>query len=77
MANLTLKKPEQKKWAHNLLVFLAPVGIIYVGQIVSLFSIENHVLALTDFIPNSFTQGAIVLYLGNSTLDYLRKLQPV
>ncbi len=75
MSKITLNKTQQKKWYHNMLVFLAPVGVVYLLQVVGLFSLENHTLSLNDFIPTSFTQGAMVLYLANSALDYLRKLQ--
>ncbi len=72
---ITLTDTQQNKWKHNLIVFLAPVGIIYLTSLVGVISQTNHVLAVKDIIPNTFTMGGITLYFINGALDYLKKLQ--
>lgn len=74
MNNLQLKKPQQNKWYKNVLIFAAPVGGIYLLALVGIITANNGTVALQDFIPNSFTLGAIVLYVANTVLDYIRKL---
>ena len=77
IANLqvTPSAPERKQWFRNLLVFFAPVGIIYLVALTGILQLEGHAFSLTDFIPSEFTFGAIVLYILNSILDYLRKVR--
>lgn len=71
---VTLSKPQQGKWFHNFLVFLAPLGILYLTTIIGTISQDNHAFSIQDFIPNTFAQGGLVLWVLNSILDYLRKL---
>jgi len=74
MNKLTLNKPQQIKWIKNLLVFLAPVGILYLTTITGVISQSGHEFTVRDFIPNTFAQGGIILWFLNAALDYLRKL---
>ena len=64
---------DKNKWLHNLALFLAPVAIIYLGAVSGLLQIEGHRFSLKDLIPSEFTWGAIVLYVVNSIMDYMRK----
>ena len=75
MQNLTLTKSNQNKWFHNIVVFLSPVFVLYLTTIVGVISQDNHSFSFTDFIPNTFAQGGIVLWFLNSALDYFRKLK--
>lgn len=75
MSNLKLTSKDQSKWFHNLKVFLAPVGIIYIIATIGYINANEGKFALEYFIPNGFTLGAISLYVLNSLLDYLRKLK--
>lgn len=70
-----LNKTNQNKFLHNLKVFLAPVGIIYIVAVVGVFTANNGAFSLEAFIPNQFTLGAVALYVLNSALDYLRKVR--
>lgn len=67
----TLNSQDTAKWRKNLLRFLAPVGLIYLSFVVA--QVQSAGFALTDFVPNNFTQGAIVLYCVNGIFDLLRK----
>ena len=74
MKNINLTREQRSKWVHNMLVFLAPLGVIYCGSVVMALQVEGHVFSLKDFIPTSFTIGAMVLYIMNTLYDLSRKL---
>lgn len=73
MNQLQLKKPEQKKWFHNILVFLSPVGILYLTTVVG--AVSTAPLGFQDFIPGEIALGGMILFVLNGILDYLRKLK--
>ena len=66
-----VNKDDLKKWGRNLLVFLAPLAVIYLLQLYAV--LQNGFLSLTDFIPSQITLGAIELYVVNALLDLFRK----
>lgn len=70
-----LNETEINKWSRNVLIFLAPLGIIYLGSVVVILQTPEHIVTFRDFIPSNFVVGAMVLYILNSVLDYLRKLK--
>jgi len=70
---LKLNKDKLTKFVQNTLLFLAPVLAIYLGAVI--VEINQDGFAWNDFVPSILTQGAMVLYLLNVTLDYLKKLQ--
>lgn len=69
----SLNAADIQKWTHNLLVFLAPVTLIYVLAVVGVITAANGVVTLADFIPNAIVVGAMVLYVLNAVVDILRK----
>ena len=75
MSQLRLTKPNENKWLHNALVFLSPVGVIYLVAVVGVFTANDGAFTFEAFIPNTFVVGAMTLYVLNSVLDYLRKLK--
>ena len=75
MQQLQLTKKDQNKWFHNIVVFLAPLGVLYLTTITGVISQENHSFSFNDLIPNSYAQGGMILWTLNSALDYLRKLK--
>lgn len=77
MDKLRLTPAKENKFLHNILLFLAPVLIVYISATIGIISANNGAVKLIDFIPNSFTWGAMTLYVLNSILDYLRKLKPL
>ena len=72
---VTLNQTDQNKWFKNLLLFLAPVAVVYVVALIGVINAHNGAFTLNDLIPTPFTYGAGMLYVLNSLLDYLRKLQ--
>lgn len=72
MNKFALEKAAAVKWFHNLVIFLAPLVVVYLGVVaVSLQSgFDIHA-----FIPTQATLGAISLYVVNGVMDYLRKLR--
>lgn len=68
-----INKTELKDWRKNLLVFLAPLGVIYLTAILGIMQAEDFKFSLDAFVPNQFTLGALALYLVNGALDFLRK----
>ncbi len=75
MTNITLTKTDQNKWFNNLLVFLAPLGVLYLSTVIGTISASTTGFRIEDLIPNTFAQGGLILWVLNSILDYLRKLQ--
>lgn len=75
MNNLILTKSLQEKWLHNLLIFFSPLLILYISTVIGVISANSNGFHLQDLIPNTFAQGGLVLWILNSVLDYLRKLQ--
>lgn len=66
-----LNKADIQRWLKNLLVFLAPLAIMYLLQLSG--SLQNGVLTWESLIPTTTTLGAIQLYVVNGLLDLLRK----
>lgn len=75
LEKVTLSNVQQNKWYKNLLVFIAPVAIVYVVSVIGIINAHNGAVSLQDAIPTPFTLGAMTLYILNSALDYLKKLQ--
>ena len=73
MDNLKLDKIDQRKWFDNLVLFLAPVGVIYFTNVAVFLGIDG--FSVQDFIPTNFMLGAMSLYIVNGLTDYLKKLQ--
>ena len=70
---MELNKTDQKRRLKNLVIFLAPVAIIYLTSIYGIIQELNHLFSLKDFIPTTFTQGAITAYVLNGLIDLIRK----
>lgn len=73
--NFKLTEPKQTKWVHNLMVFLAPLGILYLTTVIGVISQPFHAFSFQDLVPNQVAVGGMVLWVLNAILDYLRKLQ--
>lgn len=73
----TLNREDWQKWGRNTLVFLAPLGLIYLGSIVP--DVQDAGLQASDFAISPMVAGAMVLYVINVATDFLKKLvaQPV
>ena len=66
-----VNKADLKQVLHNMVVFLAPLGIVYLLQVNA--TLQNGALGLNDFIPTQATIGAIQLYIVNAVMDLVRK----
>lgn len=75
MSKVLLKENLAKKWLKNLLIFLTPLGVVYLGSVAMLLQQAGHAISLNDFVPNNATLGALALYVINGLLDYARKLK--
>jgi len=51
-----------KKWFYSALEWVAPLGLIYFGQI-AIYIADG--FSIQDFIPNNALQGALALYVVN------------
>lgn len=56
----TLNTAEWKVWGRNTLIFLAPVILVFLGELVKA-------------VPKDWQYGALVLYLLNIGIDLFRK----
>lgn len=66
-----VNKEDLSRWRDNLLVFLAPLGVMYLLQLSG--ALQNGALSLSSLVPTPTTLGAIQLYVVNGLLDLLRK----
>jgi len=71
---MTLNKQDYKAVLRTGLIFLAPLGLIYLAQVTGALQVPNREFSLKDLVPSSFTIGAITLYVANRLTDILRKL---
>lgn len=67
----TLVLTDVKKWGKNLLIFLAPVALIYLVSVTNAAS--GNAFTPADFVPNTVTVGAMILYVLNAVTDIVRK----
>ncbi len=71
--SLVLDKNDWKKAAKRGLLFLAPLTLLYLGQLTGALQQEGHVFVVKDLIPSTFTWGAIVLYAANRLTDIVNR----
>ncbi len=69
-----LQNVDWSKWSWNMEVFLAPLGIIYVGSVIAMLHANQDIFTLSILVPDPLVQGAMVLYVLNSVLDLLKKI---
>lgn len=67
---MNMNKLLLKKVGKNALVFLAPLVVLYLTFVIA--NMQDN-FALSDFVPNNATVGAMVLYVLNVFLDFFRK----
>ncbi len=67
----SLNNADVRKWLKNAAIFLAPLAIIYLVPVAS--NLQDG-FAWSDFALTPVTEGAIVLYVVNTALDFFRKL---
>lgn len=67
-----LESKDRSRWLHNALIYLAPLGILYLIFVQA--NIQDG-FAWSDFAPSNQVIGGGMLYLINTGLDYLRKLR--
>lgn len=72
---MILEHADAKKWFRNLGIFLAPVAVIYLTQVIGFIQQANGALDVKFLLPTQFSSGAMVLYCFNAAIDYLKKLQ--
>jgi len=58
----SLNETDMKKWFYSALEWVAPLGLIYFGQI-AIYIADG--FSVQDFIPNNALQGALALYVVN------------
>ena len=58
----SLNETDMKRWFYSALEWVAPLGLIYFGQI-AIYIADG--FSVQDFIPNNALQGALALYIVN------------
>ena len=58
----SLNESDMKRWFYSALEWVAPLGLIYFGQI-AIYIADG--FSVQDFIPNNALQGALALYIVN------------
>ncbi len=69
----TVNKEDLKKWVRNLLIFLIPLGILYLGQLNN--GLQDGILLPNEFLPTPTTIGGMELYIINGLTDLLNKFR--
>lgn len=67
----SLNAADVQRWIANLIVFLAPVALIYLLAVIA--TINSSGVSFSAFAPNALTVGAMVLYVLNALIDIIRK----
>lgn len=67
----SLNAADVQRWIANLIVFIAPVLLIYLLAVIA--TINSSGVSLASFAPNALTVGAMVLYILNAVVDIIRK----
>lgn len=65
-----LIRPDLSKWLQNQKIFLAPLGMFYVGSVIALASDG---IGWNDFVPGNEVITAMSLYVLNALFDLFRK----
>lgn len=60
-----------RKWVNNSLIFLAPLGIMYLLNVQN--NINSNGYQITDLYLDEKMVGAMMLYVINVALDFLKK----
>jgi len=72
-APCSLNRADVDKWTKNMIVFIAPVALVYLAQITGTISQADNIIELSDFVPSQVTLGAMILYVINSVTDIIKK----
>ena len=72
-AKYSLNTRDWKQVLKSALVWLVPLGLIYIAQIQAILQNNGITIKLEDFIPTTFTWGAIVHYVTNRLYDIGQK----
>lgn len=69
---MRLTTHNRQRWIDNAILFLTPLGIIYLSQVSA--NLQDG-FEWSDFAITPVMMGAISLYVVNTLLDLLRKVQ--
>ncbi len=70
---MTLTKTDIQTANRSALIFVAPLALLYLTQVTGTLQTAGHVISLKDFIPTSFTTGAVALYVVNYLTNLIHK----
>lgn len=68
-----LTSVDYEKIKKDLVVFFSIPLIVYITSVLALIQAPHHILDWKDFIPSNTTMIIFVGYLGNQTINVLRK----
>lgn len=69
----SLNKADFLKWGRNLLIFLSPLILVYIGCVINALQQDGGVFSLRVFQITPLVQGALTLYLLNAITDLVKK----
>lgn len=72
-AKYSLNTKDWQSVLKSALVWLVPLGLIYIGQIQAILQNNHITIKLQEFLPTTFTWGAIVHYITNRLYDIGQK----
>jgi hypothetical protein len=65
-------KTDGKNWMRNVVLYLAPLATMYLVTVVAAIQTDG-LPKLSYFVPSPILQGAMILYVLNTALDFIRK----
>ncbi len=69
----SLNRTDWKSIGRSALIFFAGILLIYINQVTGTIAQTDHVFSIKDFIPSSFTYGAITAYVLGQLTNIIRK----
>lgn len=70
---MSLNSTDMNNVLRSGLIFLSGLALMYITQIIGVIQTPNHLFSFGDLIPNTFTQGGMILYILNRLTDIIRK----
>lgn len=58
-----MSREDWKKVGKSAIIWAIPAVLLYLNSIIGVMSATGHEFSVMDFVPNTFTQGGITLYV--------------
>lgn len=69
----TLNRKDWRKVLDDAIWFASLPAIFYITSVLTIIQAQGNILELKDFTPTEATITAIIVYVGNTLLNIIRK----